>query len=170
MIYNQFSSNPLLGELPTSSVTGSKGTTYGYGGRPQTINYGFGQSRTFQPNMIDLAASQKSEFERLGGLQELQAGALQQQQAGLQLRQSQMELADIEEQRRIKSILDSGMPDARSYRYNEYQAALTSPIGQQYQLEKEKTQYDLDMLRNMRGGGFGAWSGSFSVPSFPSMR
>jgi hypothetical protein len=62
------------------------------------------------------------------------------------------------------------MPDARSYRYNEYQAALTSPIGQQYQLEIEKTQYDLDMLRNMRGGGFGAWSGSFSVPSFPSMR
>lgn len=131
-------------------------------------NYGFGQSSTFQPNLQDLQASQKSEFQRLGGIQELETGALQQQQAGLQLRQSQMELADLEEQRRIRSIIDKGPPMTSgpvSPYGNSWDQAINSTYGRQYQLEKEKTQYELNMMRRMGQGGFGSWS----VPSFPSM-
>ena len=128
-------------------------------------NYGFGQSSTFQPNLQDLQASQKSEFQRLGGIQELQTGALQQQQVGLQLRQSQMEMADLEEQRRIRSIIDRGAPMTSGRYDTAWDRAINSPYGKQYQLEKEKTQYELNMMRRMGQGGFGSWS----VPSFPSM-
>ncbi len=97
-------------------------------------------------------------------------GQLQQQTAGLQFRESQMQLADLEEERRIRDIINKGpsqMSGPTGQRDIEYQNALRTPFGQKYQLEKEKTQYELDMLRKMQQGG---WGGSFSVPSFPSMR
>ncbi len=113
----------------------------------------------------EAAEAQKREFGRLSGIQELQTGALQQQQAGLQLRQSQMEMADLEEQRRIRSIIDRGAPMTSSQYETSWDRAINSPYGRQYQLEKEKTQYELNMMRRMGQGGFGSWS----VPSFPSM-
>ncbi len=151
-------------------MSGPSGTQYGFGTTGFRQNYGVGQSRVSPLSMQDIAASQKSEFERLGGLQNLQMGQLQQQTAGLQFRESQMQLADLEEERRIRDIINKGpsqMSGPTGQRDIEYQNALRTPFGQKYQLEKEKTQYELDMLRKMQQGG---WGGSFSVPSFPSMR
>jgi hypothetical protein len=179
MNYNPFSNNPLLGQLPTSYMSGPSGTRYGFGTTGFRQNYGVGQSRVSPLSIQDLSASQKSEFERLGGVQKLESEKIQQQIAANQLRESQMNIADIEEQRRIRDIIGrgpqkysfgDGAPQMGYIPDRKYLEASSTPLGIKYQLEIEKNKYELDTLRNMRGGsggGFGGF-GSWSTPSFPS--
>lgn len=183
MNYDPFgiSSNPMLQRGPTSfSFTPNL-----YGGAAQR-RVGFGTTGLSPANF---AASQRQELQRLGGIQELQTAALRQQQEQLNLRKSQMELADIEEQRRIRSILDMGQPrNPMSYQRGVYEAAFRSPIGQQYRRQKEMEELELQRMRMEAGIGgpvFTASVGSgtspsalnqspfgnyWSTPEFPSMR
>jgi len=178
MIYNQFSFKNQLGQLPTSSITGPKGTTFGYGGMPQRMDYGFGQSRTFQPNMKDLAASQKLEFERLQNIQGLQTG-LQGVQTGALNLSEQMRKSEESKQmeaarRRIFQESDPNFMARRSLAERG-----TGFTQQQYvdpfYLDRAKREKELEDLAMQKarfegsfygGGGFTSWS----TPSFPSMR
>lgn len=151
-----FADNKLLQQLPTSSVTGAQGTTYGYGGRPQITNYGFGQTKTFQPSLANLQASQKSEFERLQGIQGLQSQALQMQAQTFNLEQQKRE---AEKQR----LMD---------RARDYVARSTTISGRlvgtppadipQYILTQARNEYLSSKMQS--GGGFTSWS----TPAFPS--
>lgn len=158
MTYDPFSfaDNKLLQQLPTSSVTGAQGTTYGYGGRPQITNYGFGQTKTFQPSLLGLQASQKSEFERLQGIQGLQSQALQMQAQTLSLEQQKREAEK-------QNLMDA----ARNYvasnitRSGILQGVPPKDIPQ-YMIAQAKNEYLSSKMQS--GGGFTSWS----IPAFPS--
>ena len=182
MNYDPFgiSSNPMLQRGPTSfSFTPSL-----FGGAGQR-RIGYGASGL---SPVNFAASQKQEFSRLEGLQNLQTGALQQQQIGLDLRRSQMELADLEQQRRIRSILESGKPrDPMGYESGIYESAFRSSYGQQLRRQKEMEELELQRARMEAGVGgpvftasmggdstsgmasMSPYGGSWSVPPFPMM-
>lgn len=122
---------------------------------------GVGSSR-YMPTVQDLAASQKSEFERRGALQQLQTGGIQQESM-------RFDLAQKRKQDEIERILANPYTpfQGQTMSYNE---AANSLYGQGILRKQEMENLELNRMRMMYGGGSGSggWSANFSAPSFPS--